>query len=272
MSPFLSTAIEAARAGEEVIRHYYNSNLKITLKQDRTPVTVADVETEEKIKEVILGAYPDHGFYGEETGKTNSESEYTWLIDPIDGTKSFVREYPFFSTQIALMHHDTIILGVSNGVMFGECAWASLDQGAFLNEQPIHVSQIQELGDASLSTGNIASLAADPVGWSGTSRLLQEVGRTRGYGDFYHYHLLASGKLEVVIESDVNILDIAALSIIVSEAGGVFTDLQGRSPNLDTRSVIAANNIGMHRTVGQFLQGNQITQALPGVKALPNDH
>ena len=92
-NPFLSLAIEAAHAGEEVIRHYYSSNLKVSVKQDQTPVTVADVETEQKIKEVILGAYPDHGFYGEETGKTNLEAEYTWLIDPIDGTKSLIREY-----------------------------------------------------------------------------------------------------------------------------------------------------------------------------------
>ena len=211
MNPYLNIAIEAARAGEQVIRHYYSSNLKITVKQDRTPVTVADVETEEKIKEVILGAYPEHGFYGEETGKTNPDAEYCWLIDPIDGTKSFIREYPFFSTQIALMHQGELILGVSNGVMFEECAWASRNEGAFLNGLPIEVSQIKTLDQAALSTGNIASIAANSTAWTNTASLLQQVGRTRGYGDFYHYHLLASGKLDIVIESDLNILDTAAL-------------------------------------------------------------
>ena len=183
--PFLSLALDAARAGEEVIRHYYNSNLKISVKQDQTPVTVADVETEQKIKEVILGAHPDHGFFGEETGKTNADSEFTWLIDPIDGTKSFIREYPFFSTQIALMQGDEIILGVSNGVMFNELAWASRDEGAFLNEQPIRVSEITTLEAASLSTGNIASLATDAKAWSAAGQLMQTVNRTRGYGDVY---------------------------------------------------------------------------------------
>jgi histidinol-phosphatase len=255
-NPYLSIAIEAVRAGEEVIRHYYTSNLKITVKQDRTPVTVADIETEQKIREVILGACPEHGWYGEETGKTNPDAEYVWLVDPIDGTKSFIREYPFFSTQIALMHRGEIILGVSNGVMFEECAWASRGQGAYLNGQPIKVSDINNLGEAALSTGNIASLAAHSVAWTGISRLLQQVGRTRGYGDFYHYHLLASGKLDIVIESDVNILDIAALSIIVTEAGGVFSDLQGNPPNLETVSVLATNNSAMHAQVSQFLQGN----------------
>ena len=252
-NPFLEVALEAAKAGEAVIRHYYSNNVKVTMKQDYTPVTIADVETEQKIKEVITEKFPDHGFYGEETGQSNLDAEYVWLIDPIDGTKSFVREYPFFSTQIALMHHGEIIVGVSNGVMFNECAWASKGGGAYLNDQPIRVSDISDYRDASLSTGNIASLATDSNQWSGLGSLAQQVNRTRGYGDFYHYHLLASGKIEIVVESDVNILDIAALSVIVEEAGGVFTDLHGQPPGLETRSVLAANNAAMHLRVGQTL-------------------
>ena len=252
-NPFLDVALEAAKAGEEVIRYYYSNNVKVTMKQDYTPVTVADVETEQKIKEVITGKFPNHGFYGEETGQSNLDADYVWLIDPIDGTKSFIREYPFFSTQIALMHCGELIVGVSNGVMFNECAWASKGEGAYLNDQPIRVSGISEYKDASLSTGNIAGLAADANQWSGLGSLAQQVNRTRGYGDFYHYHLLASGKIEIVVESDVNILDIAALSVIVGESGGVFTDLHGQPPGLETRSVLAANSAAMHLQVGQTL-------------------
>ncbi len=248
-NPYLSVALEAARAGEEVIRHYYEANVKVTMKEDYTPVTVADVETEQKIREVILGAFPQHGFYGEETGHSNPDAEYTWLIDPIDGTKAFVRQYPFFSTQIALMHRGELIVGVSNGLMFNELAWASKGEGAFLNDRSLQVSAQTELRDAALSTGNIASLAADAKGWSGLGRLAQQVNRTRGYGDFYHYHLLASGKIEIIVESDVNILDIAALSVIVTEAGGVFTDLDGQPPGLDTRSVLACSSTAYHRRV-----------------------
>ena len=255
-SPFLQVALEAAKAGEAVIRHYYNNNVKVTMKEDYSPVTVADVETEQKIKEVIFAAYPDHGFYGEETGQSNLDAEYLWLIDPIDGTKSFVREYPFFSTQIALMHHRELILGVSNGLMFDECTWASRGEGAFLNGDAIHVSDIAALRDASLSTGNIASLAANAEQWRGLGSLMQAVNRTRGYGDFYHYHLLASGKIEMIIESDVNILDIAALSVIVNEAGGVFTDLNGDQPGLNTRSVVAANSQAMHQQVMQSIHSS----------------
>jgi len=220
------------------------------MKEDYTPVTVADVETEQKIKQVILGAFPEHGFYGEETGMTNPDAEFTWLIDPIDGTKSFVRQYPFFSTQIALMHKDELIVGVSNGVMFNELAWASKGEGAFLNDRPIHVSDnIDELRDAALSMGNIATLASKPSRWNGAAKLAQQVNRTRGDGDFYHYHLLASGKIEIIVESDVNILDIAALSVIVNEAGGRFTDLEGQALNLKTSSVLATSNETLYQKV-----------------------
>ncbi len=252
-NPFVNIALEAARAGEDIIRHYYNNTVKVTMKDDYTPVTVADVETEQQIKQVISAAFPDHGFFGEETGLTNTGAEYVWLIDPIDGTKSFVRKYPFFSTQIALMHKGELIVGVSNGVMFDECMWASRGEGAFLNGQSIQVSDICELRDAILSTGNIASLAKNVDAWSGLGDLIQQVNRTRGYGDFYHYHLLASGKIEVIVESDVNILDIAALSVIVNEAGGLLTDLSGNRPNLETDSVLAANSKDMHRQVLDIL-------------------
>lgn len=240
-SKFLSVALEAAREAEKVIKHYYESDVEVTMKEDYSPVTIADIETEKAIKKVILGAFPDHGFYGEETGKTNPDAEYNWLIDPIDGTKSFVRRYPFFSTQIALMKGSELILGVSNGVMFGELAWAEKGKGAFLNGEQIHVSDIQTFKDASLSAGNIATMAADERLWKGYGELATKVHRTRGYGDFYHYHLLASGKIDIIVESDVNILDVAALAVIINEAGGCFTDMQGKPLDLDTTTVIATN-------------------------------
>jgi len=239
-SQLLETAIEAARAAAEIGRRYYRSNLEVETKADRTPVTRADVESEEAIRAIIQAAYPEHGFYGEETGRSGADGDYLWLVDPIDGTKAFVRQYPFFSTQIALMHRGEIVLGVSNGTMFDELAWAERGRGAWLNGDRLTVSDIETVESAAVSTGNIGSLAAS-AGWAALGSILGGANRTRGYGDFYHYHLLAAGKIEAVIESDVNILDIAALSIIVSEAGGVFTDLDGRPPALDIRSVLAAN-------------------------------
>lgn len=245
-SIYLETALAAARAAETVVRKYWQQNVDITIKADASPVTVADVETEEAIKSVILKQFPDHGFYGEETGKTRPDAEFTWLVDPIDGTKSFVREYPFFSTQIALMQGDELILGVSSAPVFGEYAYAEQGGGAFWMDKEAKVSRIDTIAAATLSVGNLKTLAANPTGWAGMASLVREVNRTRGYGDFYHYHLLARGAIDLVVESDVNVLDIAALSVIVREAGGIFTDLDGKAVGLDTTTVCAAATPALH--------------------------
>ena len=151
------------------------------------------------------------------------------------------------------MHKGEIVLGVSSGTMMDELAWAEKGRGAWLNGSRLSVSSEDNLERVAVSTGNLKSLAASD-GWSALGGIVERADRIRGYGDFYHYHLLASGKIEAVIESDVNILDIAALSIIVTEAGGLFTDLNGAKPNLDTRSVLAANP-SLHATYLNVLRG-----------------
>jgi histidinol-phosphatase len=239
-SPELAAALDAARAAGDISRSYYSGRFSVRTKADRTPVTQADVECEEAIREIILTRFPQHGFYGEETGRTRANAEFLWLVDPIDGTKSFVRQYPFFSTQIALMRNGQLVLGVSHGVMFDELAWAEKGRGAWLNGEPLHVSGVTDISLAAVSTGNLKTLAGGN-GWAAFGDLVASVDRIRGYGDFYQYHLLAAGKIEAVMESDVNILDIAALSVIVSEAGGTFTDLNGIAPDLKTTSVLATN-------------------------------
>ncbi len=239
-SEFLATALEAAHAGAEVIRRYYQRNLQITLKADKSPVTQADVETEQVIRAIIGQRFPTHGFYGEETGQSSLDAEYLWLVDPIDGTKAFVREYPFFSTQIALMHRGRLIAGVSSAPVYGELAYAEVGRGAWLNEQPIKVSDITSIESAAISASNLKTLASGPR-WARFGKLVTRAQRIRGYGDFLHYHLLAAGKIDVVIESDVSILDIAPLAVIVEAAGGRFTDLEGRAPDLKTTSVLATN-------------------------------
>lgn len=234
----LSVARQAADAAAAVVARHYRTALSVETKADQTPVTVADREAEAAIKQVLRSVFPDHAFYGEEEGR-EGEGDFLWLIDPIDGTRSFVRGYPMFSTQIALMHRDELVVGVSNAAQFGEIAWARRGGGAFLNGERIGASGASEFGPATaISIGNVKTLSRG-AGWSALARLIQRCGRTRGYGDFYHYHLLARGSIDLVIESDVNILDIAALAVIVREAGGVFTDLAGGELTLDTTSVLA---------------------------------
>lgn len=245
MDLFLKSALAAAAAAAEEILRYYRGDFEVELKDDQTPVTIADRQAEKIISEILLNEFPDHGFYGEEGGKLQSDAEYLWLVDPIDGTKSFVNGYGMFSTQIALMLKGQIVLGVSSAPATGEVAWAVRGKGAMLDGSAIAVSRKTRLTDASVSTGNIQSLARSSQ-WGNLGKILALANRTRGYGDYYHYHRLAAGQLEAVIESDVNILDIAALSVIVEEAGGVFTDLSGCSPDLSTTSVLAATP-ALHR-------------------------
>ena len=236
----LHAALEAAQAAGSIIRSLYRKNLQVTTKADATPVTQADVRAEEVIRATLGKHFPGYGFFGEETGQHAMGAESVWLVDPIDGTKSFVRECPFFSTQIALMRAGRFVLGVSSAPAYEELAWAEEGGGAWLNGDRIRVSAIAELGDAIVSSGNLKTLARSPQ-WQHYGRLIGKVNRIRGYGDFVHYHLLARGSLEVVIESDVNILDIAALTVVVREAGGRFTDLQGGDVDLSTTSVLATN-------------------------------
>jgi len=234
----LDVARAAAAAAEEVIARHYRGRFEVETKADQTPVTIADREAEAAIKRVLRTAYPGHAFFGEEEGR-EGEGDCLWLIDPIDGTRSFVRGYPMFSTQIALMHRGDLVLGVSSAAQFGEVAWARRGGGAFVNGERVQVSGSTAFdAQAAISIGNVKTLARG-AGWSALAQLIQRCGRTRGYGDFYHYHLLARGALDLVIESDVNILDIAALAVIVREAGGVFTDVAGRELSLDTTSVLA---------------------------------
>ena len=244
LSLALRVAKEAASAAAIVIKRYYRNSAEITIKADRTPVTQADVESELEIKRVLKRYFPEHGYYGEESAIERPDADYLWLIDPIDGTKSFVRNYPIFSTQIALMHCGELILGVSSASEFGQIASAVVGSGAELNGTAIKLSDTGELSQAIVSTGNIKTLSRGPR-WSVLAQLLQGANRTRGYGDFYHYHLLAQGSLDLVIESDVNILDIAALTVIVREAGGVITDLDGHPIALKTTSVLAGTS-AMH--------------------------
>ena len=212
MDRFLKTALAAAEAAAAETMHYYRGEFQVELKQDQTPVTVADRQAEDIIRNMLLGAFPDHGFYGEESGRKQADAEYLWLVDPIDGTKSFVGGYGMWSTQIALMRHGELMLGVSSAPALGEMAWAVRGAGAHMNGTPIRISDRTTLEQAAISTGNLQTMASSAQ-WTRLGEILARVNRTRGYGDYYHYHRLAAGQIDAVIESDVNILDLSLIHI-----------------------------------------------------------
>jgi histidinol-phosphatase len=239
----LEAALAAAAEASELIRRAYRGNFDVQYKADASPVTEVDVAAERCIRAVLESRFPQDGFFGEETGRSQDDAEYLWLVDPIDGTKSFVRGYPMFSVQIALMHRGELVLGVSSAPCWnggaGELIHAEKGEGAWLDGQRLALAPAPAIEKTTLSTGNLASLARSPA-WTNLGALIPRLHRIRGYGDFLHYHLLASGRIDAVLESDVNILDIAALTVILREAGAVFTDLRGAPVGLATTSVLAA--------------------------------
>jgi histidinol-phosphatase len=239
-SPELQAALDAAARAADIARSLYQHNIEVRIKADKSPVTEADVKCEIAIREIIESRFPEHGFYGEETGSHHTDAEYLWLVDPIDGTKAFVREYCMFSTQIALMKRGELIIGVSSAPVYGELAYAERGRGAFLNGKPIRVSDKASIEEATFSVGNMKSLALGRQ-WSNYGKMIAASHRVRGYGDFLHYHLLAAGKIDVVIETDINILDVGACVAIVNEAGGCFTQLDGGPIGLQSTTVLATN-------------------------------
>lgn len=261
----LSVAINAADAGELIIKsHEASGSWSVSYKADDSPVTEVDVATEKAIRAVLAEHSPNAAFYGEETGRSQASSpdssvgvsdQLLWLVDPIDGTKSFIRNMPFYSTQIALQDNGELCVGVSNAPAFGERLVASTGGGAWLNDEQVTCRQTQSLSEAFLSTGNLDRLARNPEAWSTLGNIITQVRRVRGYGDFCHYHQLCCGQTDLIIESDVNILDIAALTVGVREAGGVITDLAGRAVDLETTSVLAAGTKELHEQVLGLMSG-----------------
>lgn len=245
----------AADAAEEVIRsHQLNNDWTVTYKSDDSPVTEVDVASEKAIHAILSKEFPHAAFYGEETGRhaaaaDSGSDNAIWLIDPIDGTKSFIRQMRYYSTQIALEVGGELCLGVSNAPAYGERLHAVAGQGVWLNGSKVQARDVTQLSDVFLSTGNLTRMAQNAGRWQALAEIIPKVRRVRGYGDFCHYHQLCAGQCDLVIESDVNILDIAALSVGVREAGGVITDLDGGAINQSTTSVLAAATQQLHDDV-----------------------
>ena len=255
-SHFLNVALEAAKNAEEIITSYYTTDaLNVELKDDETPVTRADTEAEKAIRETITQAFPDHGFLGEEYGTQVGISPYLWIVDPIDATKNYIRKIPIFGTQIALMQDEELILGVSNAPLLNELLYAEVGKGAFLKGEPIKVSDVSHSADAMVCHGGLKWFVETGT-FPGIYNLINDASRPRGFGDFYMYHLVASGRVDAVIEAAISIWDIAAITVIVREAGGTVTDVQGNAITKETASLIATNGI-LHDTILDYFNKEQ---------------
>jgi len=249
--PVLAAAVEAARAAGEIAMTYYHGGFDVTLKPDQTPVTQADREAEQIITQRLGRAFPDWGFLGEEFGPRGPQ-ETRWIIDPIDGTRNFVRRIPIWAVLIALEERGEITTGVVLNPVTGELFTARRGEGAFLNGERLRVSDCEAMKDATVLHSGLR-LVREAGHWDGFVRLFDAGSRTRGFGDYYGYGLVAEGKAEIYVEADLKPWDVAAVKILVEEAGGRLTDFAGR-PTIYGGTVLATNG-RLHADALRLLTG-----------------
>lgn len=251
MDRVLDALTEAARAAGEVALKYYRRGVEVTLKPDRSPVTRADREAEQVIVEILGRAFPERGFLGEELGARGSE-ETRWIIDPIDGTRNFVRGIPIWAVLIGLEERGEITAGVIHNPVTGELYTARKGEGAFLGGERLRVSEVSSLDQATLIHASLGFLRASGY-WEGFVRLVDATERQRGFGDYLCYTILAEGKAEIAVESDLKPWDLAPVKILVEEAGGRFTDFSG-TPSIYSGTALATNG-RLHDTALALLRG-----------------
>ena len=241
----LEFALQAAEdAGELILRYFQAADLDVEVKHDKSPVTAADRGAEQLLRDLIERQFPDDGVLGEEMGGHESAGDYRWILDPIDGTQSFVHGVPLFGTLVALEYKGEVVLGVCRFPALHEVVYAARGMGAWWKRnqdqpQPAAVSAIDQLSDALFCTTTV-------TGWGKIDRcdvfeqLCSVTGLTRGWGDCYGHILVATGRAEVMVDPELSVWDAAALLPIIEEAGGHFIDWNGRA------SIATGNGISVN--------------------------
>ena len=245
----LEVAIAAAKAAGEVAVRYFRSGLTVEYKADRSPVTHADRACEQRVIEVLHETFPDYGIVGEEFGERPG-ARARWIIDPIDGTKNFIRGIPYFATLIGLEEDGEITLGVIYAPAVDDLLYAQKGQGAFDRNGRLHVSPIASLRQGLLVFGGI-DIFREAGYWDGFERLVRVSGRQRGFGDYFGHTFVARGQAEAMVELDLKPWDLAPIKIIIEEAGGRFTDFTG-APTIYGGTAIASNG-AVHDEILQLL-------------------
>ncbi len=249
MSPRLEFALDAAfRAGRSTLAHF-QTQIEVESKKDNSPVTVADKGAERMIRELIEKKYPGENILGEEEGGEDTPDR--WIIDPIDGTKSFISGVPLYATLLSYERDGEPILGVCYFPALDEMHYAEVGQGAVWNGRPSHVSVRPQVKGALMACGSHVSMTKYGR-IKGFSKLSEKTLATRTWGDAYGHMLVASGRVEAMIDPVVNRWDISAVSLIVREAGGKFTDFKGQDALAN--EAISSNGI-VHAEILEAFRG-----------------
>jgi histidinol-phosphatase len=218
-------------------------------KADGSPVTAVDRSVEAALRDRIAVTYPDHAILGEEEGGEIDQSVPTWVIDPIDATKNFMRGVPVFATLIGLVQEGRATVGVASAPALGERWVAAVGEGAFRNGEHVRVSGIAEFSDAHVCHGGLDAHRELDGGWERLGRIADLAWRTRGFGDFWMHLLVAGGMADVAFEPELSTWDVAALACILPEAGGRMTSWDGGDPLVNGSSVLSTNGLLHERTL-----------------------
>ena len=251
--------VNAARAGGMVALNCYRRGFEVGVKADRSPVTEADREAERVIVEALQARCPNHGVLGEELGESGPRDR-RFIIDPIDGTRNFIRGIPSWAVLIALEEAGEVTAGVVYEPVTGVLHTALRGQGAWRDGQRIHVSTVDAL-DRALVVHTSVNVLRRGRYWEGFLRLAERTEVQRGFGDFSAYILVAEGKGEIALSTTAKAWDVAALKVLVEEAGGRFTDLEGRS-SIYRGSVFATNGL-LHDAALAAMRGETVYKMPP---------
>lgn len=242
-------AARLADAARPILKGYFRKPIPIDGKADDSPVTRADREAEAAMRAILAAEVPGHGIIGEEYGVENPDADYVWSLDPLDGTRAFVSGKPQFGTLVALLHRGSPIVGVMDMPILGERWTGVVGRGATLNGAPARTRQAVELAEARIATTS-PEIFADPADMAAYQRLRDQVADCNFGGDCYNYGVLASGSLDVVIETTLKIWDMAALAPVVISAGGAMTDWSGAPLTVHSKGdVVASSDPSLHRAV-----------------------
>ncbi len=242
MTPELQLAVETAeRAGTLSLGFFNQKSLQVFLKRDATPVTEADRRAEELIRSAIASRFPEDGLLGEELDEKPSANRRRWIIDPIDGTRSFIHGVPLYGIMIALEEEGSMRIGVINFPALGQLFYAEKGSGARMNGSSISVSSISSIGDATVVFTEKEYLL-DPPGDHPVDQLRFQAGLVRGWGDCYGHMLVASGRADVAVDKIMSPWDCAAIIPVVTEAGGCCFDYFGDSV-IDGTGLVSSNGV-----------------------------
>ncbi|GIV97654.1 MAG: histidinol phosphate phosphatase [Herpetosiphonaceae bacterium] len=249
----LDVAMEAAWAAGRRTLAYFNAGVAVEWKSDRSPVTIADRESEEVLRRIIGRAFPDHAILGEEEGETAGTAPYRWIIDPLDGTRTFVRGVPLYGVLVGVEAYGDPLVGVVYLPALDEMIAAARGEGCTWNGRRCCVSTVERLEDALVTVTDERAARARSQAYDRLASISQ---MQRTWADCYGYVLVATGRSEVALDPVMNVWDCAALLPIVEEAGGRFTDWRGRRTIWGGESV--ATNGALHERVVELLQEQQI--------------